>query len=145
MKFGEWQFYKFDEQCSPLALHRRRASVSFQSRAWPSGHCVGTAKASAWLLCASWSRYKPATIAVLRFLFSSVFQSPPPLLRRALAVDLAPLPSRQSPSQASPIPCAPSQPTLVACIHRELVVRALLPRGRQHLRRGCSVVASTLR
>ena len=99
MKFGEWQFYKFDEQCSPLALHRRRALVSFQSRAWPSGHRVGTAKASMWLLCASWSRYKPTTVAVLRFLFSSVFQSPPPLLRRALAVDLAPLPSRQSLSQ----------------------------------------------
>ena len=96
MKFGEWQFCNFDEQCSPLALHRRRASVSFQSRAWPSGRRVGTAKASVWLLCASWSCYKPATVAVLRFLFSSVFQSPPPLLRRALAVDLAPLPSRQS-------------------------------------------------
>ena len=99
MKFGEWQFCKFDEQCSPLALHRWRASVSFQSRAWPSGRHVGMAKASAWLLCASWSRYKPATVAVLRFLFSSVFQSPPPQLRRALAVALAPLPSRQSLSQ----------------------------------------------
>ena len=99
MKFGEWQFCNFDEQCSPLALHHRRASISFQSRAWSSGRRVGTTKASACLLCASWLRYKPATIAVLRFLFSSIFQSPPSQLHRALAVDLAPLPSRQSLSQ----------------------------------------------
>ena len=41
MNFGVWQTCNFDEQCSPLALHRRRASACFQSRAWPSGRRAG--------------------------------------------------------------------------------------------------------
>ena len=52
-------------------------------------------KAPTWLLLASWPSYKDYAVAVLRFVFLCFFPSPPPLLRRAFAVDLALLPSQQ--------------------------------------------------
>ena len=60
---------------------------------------AGVAKAPAWLLFASWSRFKPQRSR--RSLLSPplFFQSPPSLLRRACAIAVVPLPSRQSLSQ----------------------------------------------
>ena len=59
------------------------------------GVALAWGKAPAWLLLASWPSYKDYVVAVLRFLFLCFFPSPPPLLRRAFAVDLALLPSQQ--------------------------------------------------
>ena len=60
---------------------------------------AGMEKAPAWLPFAFEPRYKTFVAVVLRRFSSSVFSTPPPLLRRAFTVDLAPLPSRQSLSQ----------------------------------------------
>ena len=59
------------------------------------GFALARGKAPVWLLLASWPNYKDYAIAVLRFLFLCFFPSPPPLLRRAFAIDLALLPSQQ--------------------------------------------------
>ena len=59
------------------------------------GVALAWGRAPAWLLLASWPSYKDYTVAVLRFLFLCFFPSPPLLLRRAFAVDLALLPSQQ--------------------------------------------------
>ena len=60
---------------------------------------VGVEKAPAWLLFASWSRFKPTTSPFSSFSIPLLFPSLPPLLSRAFAVDLVLLPSRQSLSQ----------------------------------------------
>ena len=59
------------------------------------GVTLARGKAPAWLLLASWLSYKDYAVTVLRFLFLCFFPSPPPLLRRAFAIDLALLPSQQ--------------------------------------------------
>ena len=70
-----------------LRCSRRVMAVRGVALAW--------GKAPAWLLLASWPSYKDYTVAVLRFLFLCFFPSPPPLLRRAFAIDLALIPSQQ--------------------------------------------------
>ena len=59
------------------------------------GIALARGKAPVWLLLASWPSYKDYAVAVFCFLFLCLFPSPPPLLRRAFAIDLALLPSQQ--------------------------------------------------
>ena len=61
--------------------------------------CAGAGMASSWLPLASWPSFKGRDAVVVILFSSSIFQSPPPTLRRALAVDLAPVPSQQSAQQ----------------------------------------------
>ena len=81
---------------SYMAGDLRFASRRGRGRLWRR---AGTVKATAQLLSASEPCYLNQGAVVVVFLLPLFFPSPPLQLRRALAVDLAPLPSRQSLSQ----------------------------------------------
>ena len=101
---------------------------------------VGVGKAPAWLPCASGLSLRPKPspfFAVSLPLFSrrhcrSSVEPAPSLLCSTVADKLVP---------TSLTPCAYSRPTNSACLHRELELHRLLPRGRQPLRRARFVAA----
>ena len=70
--------------------HCRRSSTVFQACPWPPPASRWHGKAAAWLLRASWPRYKANSVAVLLRFLSYVFPVVAAQLRRARAVAVAP-------------------------------------------------------
>ena len=119
------------------SVHRRSYTAgdlrfaSWRACGRPRLH-AGMEKSPAWLPCASEPLYLALAVAVAI--------APLSFCRRtsahAIAAKHVPVPL---------VPCASSKLVLVACLHRKLAVRALLPRGPQRPRRECFAVASVLR
>ena len=105
---------------------------------------AGVGKAPTWLPCASGRSLRPKRRRSSPFPFlcfpGAVAIAPLSFCRRTSARAIA---AKRVPAPL--VPCASSKPVLVACLHRKLAVRALLPRGRQRPRRECFAVASVLR
>ena len=150
-KFGSNLSFKSDGNSVNMVNSARRLSyttgdfllASRRARGRVRLH-AGMGKVAAWLLLASWPPFKACAVAVLLISSSLLFPSSPlnsgePCCRcSASIVSTKPVP-------ASPNPCAPSQPALVACRRWETPLDAFLPRGRQHHRRKRVTVASALR